>query len=180
MKTKKFFKLLKENNRQFLFLFVCVIFLILAKKYFFMSLFILLNYFVLWLKFGIGFDSPIEVISFGTFMSSYVYGPLEGVIVAGSSLVAISLTGRIKISKLSTNVILFMIAGLTQLLRNVNVSTAGILILVFKYSFDAFFYLVIYRDADYFRKIPTKLVNALFWVLIYLRFGQNIVSLMAL
>ena len=176
----KIIKLVKNNRRQLFFILICIIFLILAKKYFFMVFFILLNYFILWLKFGVGFDSPIEVISFATFMCSYVYGPLEGFIVAASSLVAVSFAGRMKISKLSTNIILFLIVGLVQLLKNINIVFAGFYILIFKYFLDAFFYLVIYRDGDYFRKIPSKLVNFIFWTAIYLRFGATIASLMAL
>jgi hypothetical protein len=152
--------------------------LLFARKYFFISLFILANYFILWLKYGYGLDSPIEIISFGTFMCSYIYGTKEAMIVASSSIIAVSLAGRMKTSKLVTQTIMFLIAFIGPLLRIFQVPVAGLLILGMKYLLDFIANVLVLRDSDYFRKIPQKSVNLVFWVIIYLRFAEEIASLM--
>jgi len=107
------------------FFIILLLIFLFKKKLFFLALFIFLNWFILYMKLGLGIDSPVEVITFGTFMAGYVYGPAEGLIISGSSLIAISVTGRIKFDKIVINFILFIIAFVAQYLRFMNVALAG-------------------------------------------------------
>ena len=106
------------------------------------------------------------------------YGPAEGLIISGSSLIAISVTGRIKFDKIVINFILFIIAFVAQYLRFMNVALAGILILLLRYILDFSFNLLVLQDSAYVRKIPDRLINFLFWFLFYTSFGSAIADLM--
>ncbi|MBD3204640.1 hypothetical protein GF327_10195 [Candidatus Woesearchaeota archaeon] len=148
------------------------------KKIFILLFFIFLNWFILYMKRGYGIKSPFEVITFATFMSAYVYGPIEGLIVSGSSLVSISITGRIKFDKILTNTILFLIAFIAPYFRGINVALAGIGMLIFRYILDFILNFLILKDSDYFRKIPTRAINFFFWIFFYSSFGEIFVNLM--
>jgi len=176
----KYKNLVNKHKRFIVLTLVTLVLILIAKKFFFVTLFIFLNYFVLWMKFGMGFDSPIEVISFATFMCSYVYGPVEGMIVAGSSLIAISLTGRMNTSKLFNNLVYFIIAYLVQFFRGFDIALAGIGFLIGRYVIDAVWNLVLLRNSDYMRKIPNKIINFVFYVLVYFSFSHGLASLMRL
>jgi len=169
----------QSNKAYLLIFFIGLVMLILAKKYFFIVLFIMLNFFVLWMKHGIGFDSPVEVISFGVFMLAYKYSTMEALILLATDLIALSLTTRISFTKLSTTFSLFIIALSSPLLKVIPLPIAGILALAFRYIIDMIWNLIIMRNADYYRKIPQKIINSVFWVIFYLRFGEAFARLMA-
>jgi hypothetical protein len=180
MEFGKIVNIIGKHRTNLIFVTLSFLALLFAKRYFFISFFILANYFILWLKYGYGLDSPIEIISFGTFMCSYIYGTKEAMIVAGSSLIALSLTGRMKTSKLITQSILFLIAFIGPLFRIFQVPIAGLLILCVKYFFDILINIIFLHDIEYFKKIPQKSINIIFWIIIYLRFADNIANLMTI
>lgn len=147
------------------------------KRVFAVLLFMYLNYFILSLKLKYGIDSPLEVITFATFFSSYAYGVAYGIIVSLSSLVAITLAGRANFYKLFTNVILVLIAVFVPFLKQIPFIYLGIFVLAFRYVVDILYNLVVRDERDYIRKLPAKALNLLFWLYFYLNFGEIFYSL---
>ncbi|MCM2325504.1 MAG: hypothetical protein NDI94_03510 [Candidatus Woesearchaeota archaeon] len=158
---------------------IILAFFFINRKLFFMSLFIFLNYVTLAFKLKYGFDFPIEVISLGTFMCGYIYGPMEGMIIAASSFVNLGLTGRLSVHKTVNNLLLVIIGLFAHLFSHVPIAYAGIGFLLVRYLLDTIFNLVMLSNVDYFRKIPKRAFNVLFYIYLYLGFGQAIAAIMA-
>jgi hypothetical protein len=171
-------KFLKNNKTSLFLLILSFLLLLFAKRFFFICLFIFLNYLILWMKFGIGIDSPIEVISFGTFMLAYKYSSGAAFVLLVSDIIALAITTRIKIDKLITVFSLFIIALSSPLLKEISLPLAGILALAFKYLIDIIWNWVIMKNDEYYGKIPQKVINSVFWIIFYIRFGDGFASLM--
>ena len=177
---KKIYQRIGERKKLLILMAVLLLSLFLAKKLFFVVFFIVLNYLVLWLKTGMGIDSPIEVISLGTFMCGYTYGPLEGMVVALSSLVSIIMTGRINISKLYTNAVLVLIGYVAHYFVFFDISIVGISFLVARYMMEYFVHLVIFNNTEIIGKLPEKIINLIFHAIFYLSYAKILYGIMAI
>jgi hypothetical protein len=131
------------------------------------------------MKFGIGIDSPIEVITFGIFMLAYKYSTAEALMLLATDIIALGITGRFKIDKLFTTIALLVIALCVPFINNLPLTILAICVLLFRYVVDFIGNLFILRNDDFITKLPQKIINAFFWVLFYLRFGEAFANLMA-
>jgi len=134
---------------------------------------------VQWIKGTMNIDSPVEIITFSVYMLAFHYGTIYAFIMLFSDVIGLIITARFKLHKSQTLIYLFFISLIGKSLRFFPMVLGGIFILLIRYLVDFIInFLILRKGGDYLRKIPQKVINIIFWVIFYLRFGIIISNLM--
>ncbi|MBT3721072.1 hypothetical protein HOG47_05455 [archaeon] len=179
MRKKK--KQIKYVNKQVI-VYLLLIFLSIFffKKFFFVVLYIILNFIVLNFRRWTGIKLPIEVISFATTMAGYVYGPAEAIIVVSSSWISILFSARVGVRILFSQFLLYFLGYFVSFFSNLPIKFVGIGFLLVRYMIQMTFEMYYVGTMKAVHQIPRRIFNFVFWVFIYLSFGDFIVHIMKL
>ncbi|MFH2021190.1 MAG: hypothetical protein ABIJ34_07255 [archaeon] len=183
MKKRRHDKVSKSylHNTRFkinLSLIILFAFFLLFKRWFFVAFFIILNFIVLNFKSWTGIKLPLEIISLGTTMCGYVYGPKEAIIVVSSSWISIAMSTRVGLRIIFSQLLLTVMALFVHYFSKYSIVFVGIVFLIIRYTVQFLFEFLFVGTGKALEQIPRRILNFIFWIIFYNGFGAALAQLM--
>ncbi|MBD3361233.1 hypothetical protein GF358_00405 [Candidatus Woesearchaeota archaeon] len=147
------------NVRTIILTLIFLIFLIRFKKIFFIGFFIIINLIFVYLETRTKINIPLKVIDFGVFMLTYVYGPIEGLMLSVTHIILLPFANKMSLYRILINLFFLVQFVIIPLLRNIDIKKAGIVILILKFIVDLFINLVIFGDIGTPKKSLRRIID---------------------
>ncbi|MFH0875225.1 MAG: hypothetical protein V1859_04770 [archaeon] len=168
-------KIKKYFNLKLAIIVLIVLFVFIKyKSAFFVALFIAINLMLTYLSREFEIFNPLKIMDYAVFMCAYTYGYKESLILAAAALVLLPFSGKFTVYRLIMTLALFFQAVIGANLIFMNIAIAGIIVLTFKFMIGNIFNLIIFHDLGTPSKILKRVLDFVFWIGIYLFFGQQL------